>query len=78
MNGGVIGKAANWLRHLANANTRAGSRRNILAHYDFGNRFYEAWLDRTMTYSSAKFDTKVDRPGGRRSSTKYRAHGATA
>jgi cyclopropane-fatty-acyl-phospholipid synthase len=59
LEGNLIGQAANWLRHITNANTRAGSRRNILAHYDLGNRFYEAWLDRSMTYSSAKFDTKV-------------------
>ena len=30
-----------------------GSKRNIAAHYDFGNDFYELWLDDTMTYSSA-------------------------
>ncbi len=59
LEGSFIGKAANWLRHVSNANTRRGSRRNILAHYDLGNRFYEAWLDRTMTYSSARFDAKV-------------------
>jgi cyclopropane-fatty-acyl-phospholipid synthase len=59
LEGSFLGKAANWLRHITNANTRAGSRRNILAHYDLGNRFYEAWLDRTMTYSSAKFDAKA-------------------
>jgi cyclopropane-fatty-acyl-phospholipid synthase len=59
LEGSFIGKTANWLRHLSNANTRRGSRRNILAHYDLGNRFYEAWLDRTMTYSSARFDAKV-------------------
>jgi len=40
-----------------NANTRAGSRRNIAAHYDLGNEFYAAWLDPTMTYSSALWDT---------------------
>jgi len=57
--GSVFGKALNWLRHLTNANTRAGSRRNILAHYDLGNRFYEAWLDPSMTYSSALFDKQV-------------------
>jgi len=56
LEGSALGKAANWLRHLSNANTKSGSRKNILAHYDLGNRFYEAWLDRTMTYSSAKFD----------------------
>lgn len=43
------------LRHLRNANTRAGSRRNIMAHYDLGNDFYQAWLDPTMSYSSALF-----------------------
>ena len=41
------------LRHLLNRNTRRGSRRNIMAHYDLGNEFYRLWLDRTMTYSSA-------------------------
>ena len=54
--GGPIGKAINWLHRRRRVNTRAGSKRNILAHYDLGNRFYEAWLDRSMTYSSAKFD----------------------
>jgi cyclopropane-fatty-acyl-phospholipid synthase len=44
------------LRHLVlNRNTRAGSKRNISAHYDLGNAFYSAWLDRSMTYSSAIF-----------------------
>jgi cyclopropane-fatty-acyl-phospholipid synthase len=42
-------------RHFLNRNSRSGARRNIHAHYDLGNRFYEAWLDRTMTYSSALF-----------------------
>jgi cyclopropane-fatty-acyl-phospholipid synthase len=42
-------------RHWMNRNTRSGSRRNIHAHYDLGNRFYEAWLDGSMTYSSALF-----------------------
>jgi cyclopropane-fatty-acyl-phospholipid synthase len=58
LEGGPLGKALNWLRHVSRANTRAGARRNILAHYDLGNRFYEAWLDRSMTYSSARFDTQ--------------------
>ncbi len=59
LEGSPVGKAMNWLRHLSNANTKSGSRKNILAHYDLGNRFYEAWLDPSMTYSSARFDTKV-------------------
>jgi cyclopropane-fatty-acyl-phospholipid synthase len=43
------------LRHLTRINTRSGSKRNILAHYDLGNDFYKRWLDPSMTYSSAKF-----------------------
>jgi cyclopropane-fatty-acyl-phospholipid synthase len=42
-------------RHFLNRNTRTGAQRNIHAHYDLGNRFYGAWLDGTMTYSSALF-----------------------
>jgi len=47
------------LKHLLNRNTKAGSRRNIVAHYDLGNAFYKLWLDPSMNYSSAWFD--VDR-----------------
>ena len=43
------------LRHLLRANTRAGSKRNILAHYDLGNDFYKLWLDPSMSYSAALF-----------------------
>ncbi|GAB0119663.1 class I SAM-dependent methyltransferase [Acidisoma sp. 7E03] len=45
------------LRHRLNANTRAGARRNIMAHYDLGNDFYAAWLDPSMLYSSALYET---------------------
>lgn len=38
--------------HAGRANTRAGSRRNIAAHYDLGNAFYRLWLDDSMLYSS--------------------------
>lgn len=44
------------LRHWLNRNTKRQARRNIHAHYDLGNDFYRAWLDPTMTYSSALFD----------------------
>lgn len=49
-------RAVNWLRHLRRANTVANSRRNIAEHYDLGNDFYQLWLDRSMTYSSARFE----------------------
>ena len=45
----------NRTRHLLNANTRKGSRRNITAHYDLGNDFYSRWLDESMMYSSALY-----------------------
>lgn len=41
--------------HRLNRNTRAGSRRNIAAHYDLSNDFYSLFLDETMTYSSGVF-----------------------
>jgi cyclopropane-fatty-acyl-phospholipid synthase len=50
-------KIARTLGHRRNRNTKDGSRRNIAAHYDLGNEFYRLWLDETMTYSSAVFET---------------------
>ncbi len=44
------------VRHLLNRNHKANSRKNIHAHYDLGNAFYELWLDNTMNYSSALFE----------------------
>ncbi|MES2535691.1 MAG: cyclopropane-fatty-acyl-phospholipid synthase family protein [Pseudomonadota bacterium] len=43
------------VKHLFNRNSKAGSRKNIHAHYDIGNDFYTLWLDPSMTYSSALF-----------------------
>lgn len=45
------------LREAARRNTREGARRNVADHYDLGEAFYAAWLDPTMTYSSAVFAT---------------------
>ncbi|MBW2514498.1 MAG: class I SAM-dependent methyltransferase [Deltaproteobacteria bacterium] len=42
--------------HWARKNTRMGSRKNILAHYDLGNSFYALFLDPTMTYSCGIFE----------------------
>jgi cyclopropane-fatty-acyl-phospholipid synthase len=53
-------KLADRILHLFNANTRAGAKRNIIAHYDLGNAFYQRWLDPSMTYSSAKFEKPDD------------------
>ena len=62
----------NRVRHALRGNTREGARKNIHAHYDLGNAFYERWLDPTMTYSSARYE----RPGqslDQAQTAKYRA-----
>jgi cyclopropane-fatty-acyl-phospholipid synthase len=48
------------LRHLARANTRTGSQKNIAFHYDLGNAFYQCWLDPSMSYSSALYAGSFD------------------
>ena len=55
------GKLLYRVRHWLNRNSKSGSRKNIHAHYDIGNAFYQLWLDRSMTYSSA---LGVDECGG--------------
>ena len=52
----LIIELAGRVAHKKNANTLDGSKRNIAFHYDLGNEFYSAWLDPSMTYSSALFD----------------------
>ena len=49
------------VKHLLNRNHNANSRKNIHAHYDLGNAFYELWLDGTMNYSSALFEGDFSR-----------------
>lgn len=45
---------------LFRMNSLRGSSRNIRAHYDVGNEFYQLWLDPGMTYSSALFSDGDD------------------
>jgi cyclopropane-fatty-acyl-phospholipid synthase len=45
------------IMHLFNRNTRIGSRKNISAHYDIGNDLFRLFLDDTMMYSSAYYET---------------------
>lgn len=58
---GRAGRARGPLRwaqawwHRRRRNSRAGSRRNIAAHYDLGNDFYREWLDEQLVYSSARY-----------------------
>ena len=58
------------LMHVLRPNSKRGARRNISHHYDLGNRFYSAWLDRSLTYSSAVFDG-ADQPLEAAQTNKY-------
>jgi cyclopropane-fatty-acyl-phospholipid synthase len=63
---GDIGRAKgpfrwiNAVAHRLRDNAPRKARANIAAHYDLGNDFYSAWLDDTMTYSSARFVSGED------------------
>ena len=56
----VIKTQLRKLMHYRNNNSKTGSRKNISYHYDLGNSFYDKWLDRSMTYSSAYFERETD------------------
>jgi cyclopropane-fatty-acyl-phospholipid synthase len=58
------------VNRLMRANSQRGASRNIRAHYDVGNEFYQLWLDESMTYSSALF-TEDDKDLGRAQTRKY-------
>lgn len=49
-------KGLHWLHR----NSRSGSRKNIAAHYDLGNEFFDLFLDETLMYSCARFETGQD------------------
>ena len=53
-------RSLNFLRHWRNDNTESGSRKNIAYHYDLGNEFYQLFLDASMAYSCAYYDTAED------------------
>lgn len=67
---------ATWLNSLkyqiidrvVRANSKSGSQKNIYAHYDVGNEFYQLWLDETMMYSSGIYND----PGDDLAATQYR------
>ncbi|TAF13354.1 MAG: class I SAM-dependent methyltransferase [Alphaproteobacteria bacterium] len=53
--GNMLNRLAFRMINLMRMNRRSQSKRNIKAHYDVGNDFYQLWLDETMTYSSALY-----------------------
>jgi cyclopropane-fatty-acyl-phospholipid synthase len=50
-----IWRLVNRAAHIVRRNSKGRARSNIAFHYDLGNDFYRAWLDESMTYSSALF-----------------------
>jgi cyclopropane-fatty-acyl-phospholipid synthase len=51
-----VSRITKRIAHALRRNDSKGAKRNIMAHYDLGNDFYECWLDPTMSYSSALFE----------------------
>ena len=65
--GNVLVRLCRRALHGLRRNTRRGSKHNIHRHYDLGNEFFAAWLDSSMTYSSALFSAEtVDLPTAQR------------
>lgn len=52
-----LGKPALRFWHRLQKNSKAGSRRNISAHYDLGDDLFRVFLDSTMCYSSGIFES---------------------
>ncbi len=59
LTGSWYGTLASKLKHLMNRNSKAGAKKNIMAHYDLGNEFYSLWLDPSMSYSAACFTAEA-------------------
>ena len=53
--GGKLSRFIGFVGRALQRNSKRGAKKNIYQHYDIGNAFYGAWLDRSMTYSSAYF-----------------------
>lgn len=49
-------RGARALLHRFNKNSLSGSKRNIAAHYDLGNDFFQLFLDKRMMYSAAVYE----------------------
>jgi cyclopropane-fatty-acyl-phospholipid synthase len=62
-----FGRLVNRIAHALRGNSKRRARRNIAFHYDLGNDFYAAWLDRGMAYSSALFAEPIETAGVRES-----------
>tara|TARA_B110001454_G_scaffold219111_1_gene250007 strand:- start:9361 stop:10542 length:1182 start_codon:yes stop_codon:yes gene_type:complete len=55
IHGTFMGTLFSRIKSFLRPNTIEGAKKNIMAHYDLGNKFYQSWLDPSMSYSSALF-----------------------
>ena len=60
MLGSILNKSADFIRHRLLDNTKRQSRKNIRAHYDLGNEFFQLFLDKSMMYSCAIFNERQE------------------
>lgn len=54
--GRILAKAPRWLR----TESARKQQKYVQYHYDLGNDFYSLWLDKTMSYSCAYFNSPED------------------
>ena len=60
LKGSLWERARYMLGFFARRNTLSGSKKNIAAHYDLANGFYQLWLDAEMQYTCAYFNRPTD------------------
>lgn len=56
----ALTRLGNWLLHLRHDNTISGTSKNIAYHYDLGNEFYRLFLDPSLAYSCAYYESPFD------------------
>jgi len=50
----------NFLNKSIFTNARERSKKDVSSHYDLGNEFFSAWLDKTLTYSCGIFNSSKE------------------
>ena len=57
---GLLTRTVDFVSHLRRGNTEVGSKKNIAYHYDLGNDFYRLFLDQSLAYSCAYYESPED------------------
>ena len=58
LHGTLLGTLMYQINRFFTRNSKKQAKKNIVAHYDLGNDFYKLWLDPTMSYSSALYQSE--------------------